>query len=235
MPLPMLYIRGYSGSGKTTLIAKLLSDLSKKYKIIVLKTSKKGFDASGKDTDVLFKSGAYMVIGLSEGQMILRHRGVSNGILKKILEKEDVDLVIVEGLKEAQGPNIALSEEFIDEDTLALYTGDNYGEVLKKVIEIIEIGRIYKGLPGLDCGKCGYTCWELAKRIYNGENLECKVLKQRKELEVLVNGKPLALNPFVVKIFKGVIVAILKELKGYEGGHVVIRFEDRSKGLREEK
>ncbi|RLF63106.1 MAG: hypothetical protein DRN30_07020, partial [Thermoplasmata archaeon] len=43
MPLPMLYIRGYSGSGKTTLIAKLLSDLSKKYKIIVLKTSKKGF------------------------------------------------------------------------------------------------------------------------------------------------------------------------------------------------
>lgn len=235
LPLPVLYIRGPSGKGKTTLIEKLTSDLTGKYKLVVIKSSRKGFDVSGKDTDRLFRAGPYMVIGISREQMLLRFKEDPERILRKILEGLDADLVIVEGMKGALGPNIALSRDFVDDYTITIYNGKNYSEVLENVIRVIEIGKIFKRLPGLNCGRCGYDCWRLAEKVYSGENVECVVLKEKKDLEVYINGKSFPLNPFVRRLLKKLLIAFLRELKGYEGGSITIRLEDRNKVIYEER
>lgn len=235
LPLPVLYVRGPSGKGKTALIEKLISDLSREHKLVVIKSSRKGFDVSGKDTDRLFKAGPYMVIGISREQMLLRFKEEPERILRKLLEGLDADLVIVEGMKGSPGPNIVLSEDFADDYTLTVYNGENYDEVLENVRRIIEIGKIFKRLPGLNCGRCGYDCWRLAEKVYSGESVECVVLKERKDLEVYINGKSFPLNSFVRRLLKKLLIAFLRELKGYEGGSITIRLEDRNKVIYEER
>jgi len=223
MAVGCLYVRGYSKSGKTELISKLLKDLSKNYKIGVIKTSKKGFDIEGKDTQKLFSSGSQFVLGISQQEILVKFKDVSiDDVYKKLIDVFDVDFIIVEGMKHKKGPNIAIDSDLVDENTIVVYDGNNYEEVLKAVKRFAEIAKYYKTLPGINCGLCGMDCWKLAQALYEGKDVECKLLKER-ELQISVNNKSIFVNPFVKRIIKNVILSILKELKGYEKGEVVIR------------
>jgi len=223
MAIAILYVRGYSNSGKTELISRLLKDLSKYYKIGVIKTSKEGFDVEGKDTQKLFSSGSQFVLGVSQQEVLLKFKDVSiDEICKKLTDIFDVDFIIVEGMKHKKGPNIAMNNEFADKDTIAVYNSSNYEEVLKAVKRFAEIAKYYKALPGINCGLCGMNCWDLAQALYENKSVECKLMKEL-ELQISVNNKPIFVNPFVKRLVKNVILSIIKELKGYERGEVVIR------------
>jgi molybdopterin-guanine dinucleotide biosynthesis protein B len=81
-------------------------------------------------------------------------------------------------------------------------------------------------LPGLDCSACGYaTCGELARSIVSGGDSEGSCQAVPSDLEILVNGQPLALNPFVRQLISGTLTGMLSSLKGYAPGPVTIRME----------
>jgi molybdopterin-guanine dinucleotide biosynthesis protein B len=82
-------------------------------------------------------------------------------------------------------------------------------------------------LPALDCGECRReSCADLARDIVAGRALPEDCLGQAGQLQVLVNGVPLGMNPFVSSIITSTIRGMLKPLKGYAPGRIEIRVEE---------
>ncbi len=102
----------------------------------------------------------------------------------------------------------------------------NIQEDIERIADLVE-GQAFK-LPNLNCGGCGCdSCYELAREIIRGkESLEdCSAL--RPETQIILNGKVLALNPFISQMIRGTIVGMLSSLKGYRKGNIQIKIEDK--------
>lgn len=102
-----------------------------------------------------------------------------------------------------------------------LHIIEDFHQILEKTIAYIEnqerLIKIYKGLPGLNCGKCRFkTCFNMAKAILNNKasKNECVVLKQEKGIRILVNNEEVPTTPFVEKIIKTTVLSMLSTLKG---------------------
>ncbi len=68
-------------------------------------------------------------------------------------------------------------------------------------------------LPRLDCGSCGFeSCSAMAQALVAGEEKSCPVLQGKVQLQI--NGRPVALNPFVARIMAGALQGMARELKG---------------------
>jgi molybdopterin-guanine dinucleotide biosynthesis adapter protein len=79
-------------------------------------------------------------------------------------------------------------------------------------------------LPGLDCGGCGRAdCRGLAQDIVAGRAEPGQCQARGGDIEVMVNGQPVGLGPFVSKVVSGAILGMLRELKGFAPGPVDIR------------
>ena len=167
----ILGIYGKSNSGKTTLVEKLITALKEKgYKVASAKNihvENFSMDSEGKDTWRHSKAGAEVVVANSEDEVtFIVNNGLAPkdvcGILQIIAEP---DIIIVEGFWEDDSPKIAIGDIEEKPDTVLRY-GDNFDEVLNYAVEGIEVEKVSKKLPGLDCGKCGLeTCIELASAI----------------------------------------------------------------------
>ncbi len=113
MNIPILGISGYSGSGKTTLIEKLIPLLrAKGLRLAVVKHDghRIEIDKEGKDSWRFSKAGAEMVILTSaEKTAVIEQRALSlEGSLHFI---HDVDLVLVEGYKNANITQIGIARK----------------------------------------------------------------------------------------------------------------------------
>ena len=78
-------------------------------------------------------------------------------------------------------------------------------------------------LPGLDCAACGRECCAaLAAEIVAGKAgvEDCAAL--RAEVEVRINGQPLGLNAFAARVVAGALRGMLREMKGFAPGDVVL-------------
>jgi molybdopterin-guanine dinucleotide biosynthesis protein B len=78
-------------------------------------------------------------------------------------------------------------------------------------------------LPGLDCQACGFaSCRHLAALIVAGlaGPDQCQALAS--PVDIQVNGRPLALNPFAARIIGSAVRAMLAELKDYSPGQTVL-------------
>ncbi len=74
-------------------------------------------------------------------------------------------------------------------------------------------------LPRLSCGACGHaSCYAMAQHLVANPSLQahstCPVLQETLQLQV--NGKTIALNPFTQRILAGALGGIVRELKGTE-------------------
>jgi len=64
------------------------------------------------------------------------------------------------------------------------------------------------------------------KRVGHEKNLEdYPALKP--ETQIILNGKVLALNPFISQMIRGTITGMLSSLKGYRKGNIQIKIEDK--------
>lgn len=119
--IPIVSIVGYSDSGKTTLVEKLIPEFKKRgYRVGTVKHSAHGahFDTPGKDTWRHFAAGADAVVSASPEQIAVIRRpeslpgssGDSSHARLISLAKylEDVDIIIVEGYKQANVPKIEI-------------------------------------------------------------------------------------------------------------------------------
>ena len=116
-------ISGYSGVGKTTLIKTILPELKKQgFAVGVLKHihHKLNIDIRGKDTDHFFRAGADCVFAHDVQQGFVRYRN-NDKSFPDLIKRFPVglDLILVEGYKDAGIPGIRLETGAVGEKTHA--------------------------------------------------------------------------------------------------------------------
>ena len=236
---------GYKKSGKTTLVANLARELTKRgYKVATLKhiLRAKHLDLSSKDTAKhLQHASETAAISPAESVIFFDHRKS----LEEMTKYLEADFLLIEGFRQEKTfPKIVCFKE--SSKTKELFDGLQIGaatfghcakidlgvpvfspmEDAEKIADLV-IKRAFK-LPNLNCGACGYeSCYELAQGIVRGKKSaeDCPPLKP--ESEITVNGKVLALNPFVSQIVRKTILGMLSSLKGYRRGSIEIKIEEK--------
>jgi len=228
-------IVGFKNTGKTTLCVELLRELAALgVDAAALKfTHQATLDKPGTDTAKLFEASPVVAaIGGSESALFWR----AKKSLADMLPLLGREMLVVEGGKSlAVMPRIVIAQSEAQARELSAGAGGLalavYGpggvDGIPAVRDVQELARMVSEraflLPGLDCGACGRTdCRALAVQIVAGEASASECAAQAGEMSITVNGAPLPLNPFVARIFRAGITAMLRELKGYAPGDVHI-------------
>lgn len=109
--IPVIAFAAYSGTGKTTLIEKLIRELKRRgVRVAVIKHDGHNFeiDHEGKDSWRFSQAGAEItIVSSAEKTAFIEHRELS---LEALLDMvHDVDLVLVEGYKNKNLPQIGIA------------------------------------------------------------------------------------------------------------------------------
>ncbi|HWQ83193.1 MAG TPA: molybdopterin-guanine dinucleotide biosynthesis protein B [Anaerolineales bacterium] len=109
--IPVVTVIGKSGSGKTTLLEKLIKELSiRGYRLATIKHhSHSGFDIDvpGKDSWRFARAGScHVVIAAPDKWAAYRHLQADLSLDEITAPIQDVDLILVEGFKQANKPTI---------------------------------------------------------------------------------------------------------------------------------
>lgn len=218
----VLGIYGKSKSGKTSLIESLVRELvNGGYKVATIKHTQKDYslDEKGKDTWKHGKAGAKLTVfaSPSETTFIIREGKTLEEIARAVGCLGSWDVLLVEGLKEADIPKIAVGEIELREGTIIKFK-NNLEKIVDLVIQEIEVQKIYNKLPKLDCEKCGFaTCQELALAIYSGNGdknfVDC-VNMDTKGVSLKVNGEQIPLGHFPSNLVKKTVEGMVSALKG---------------------
>lgn len=126
---------GVSNSGKTTIIEKISTILNGRYKIGIIKHDPKDkavFDKEGKDSFKFFETGADVVVVSPTRTTYFSHKQKELSEIASIFG--NIDLLLVEGLKNLPLPRICVARGEIDADYL------DFSEALA-VDESIDIDR----------------------------------------------------------------------------------------------
>ncbi len=239
---------GFSKSGKTTVVKNLITALKQKgYKVAAVKnihSQKFNLQDSG-DTKLFYESGADSVMGISDEKTFrIWNRKL---FLSEIIRKFDVDYLIIEGMKEEPLPQIVCAKTEDELNTLVKDTAfaisgviantantyKNYQVInakndINKLVELIE-DKVFDVLPlQRKCHSCGLNCEKMTAAILAGKRKrsDC-VVDAKKDLILTVNGKQIAMVPFLQDIFSDTVKAFLKNLKGYEKGDIEIKIKNR--------
>ena len=116
--IPVFGFSGYSGVGKTTLIEKLVENLkAKDFRVAVVKHDGHDFDIDrpGKDSWRFTRAGADISLITSGGRTALAERRPSS-LPQALSLIRDVDLVLVEGWKHGDFPQIGLCRKATEKD-----------------------------------------------------------------------------------------------------------------------
>ncbi len=146
--VPVVSFVGYSNSGKTTFLVKVIKELKKRgYRLGVIKHDGHDFEIDHKGTDTWNhrEAGADVVCITSKYQVAVIQTPVKPLTLDEaILLINDVDIILTEGFKEENKPQIEVNRQGV----LSLGKKDN-------TIALVADHISYEGVPrfGLDDAK----------------------------------------------------------------------------------
>lgn len=193
---------GNSGAGKTTLIEKLLRELSKrKRKVAAVKHCPHGFDmdVAGKDSWRFKQAGAKGIFVTSPDQIGLIEETEQTPTLKSIAKYyfPDFDIVLGEGFSEEK----AVAKIVILRKGVSEHIQSPQSDVLAVVsdFEIKTDKPIFK--PN-----------DVSGIVDLLETLSVQEDRMENSITLLVNKKPVPLNPFTQKVLKNVILGIVDSL-----------------------
>jgi len=237
---------GITKSGKTTTIENIIKELVRRnYTVGSIKEihfHDFKMDEEGTNTDRHKKAGSSLVTARGTFETDILHQEKMN--INDILKEYSHDFVVMEGVRDTCAPKIVTAhdiegiEDRLDETTFAIsgqisnkiteYKGIpviNSETDIIKLVDLIE-EKVFCKLPDVKdecCQECGYTCKSLSENILMGlaKRSDCVMLRENTTLKI--NGKEITMVPFVQKILKNSIEAVLKELDGYsENGDIEI-------------
>lgn len=142
------------------------------------------------------------------------------GIAKVLCIRSREDLEVFNS--KLKGDLVALcSLADLGDSTLILGRDDD--ELRRRITRYLEyyvkVKEIMGEMPGLDCGKCSFhSCLEMAKAIYRGEKRieDCPVISYPIDVEVEIGGSKIPMQPFVARMIRSTILAMISNLKGVE-------------------
>lgn len=239
---------GYRGAGKTRVVEALVRELSSRgYRVGTVKhaTPHHILDTPGKDTWRHRRAGAEASAIIADGRAaIFLDRSLDATEALKLLGS--LDLAILEGFKSISYiPRIIVSRDPAELDELSngleiavvteshplremegrapILGFDGMGE-LASIVEMKALPL----LPGLDCGRCSFECCKgLAEAVLRGKaDVNQCIYLEVADVELSVDGRRVPLNPYVRRVLRGVLLALVNTLKGCEGGRrVEVRLE----------
>ncbi len=240
-------VTGLTGSGKTSVIENIIKEL-KSRGFSVGSVKEIHFDAfridtEGKNTWRHRQAGADTVTARSHNETDILYQG--HRPIYEVLSHYDQDFVILEGVRDAVVPEIAVAAEDAEPQisplTIAVsgrYANTHSGEYqglpiingiteTKKLVDLIieKTPPIMSDVDPECCSKCGCDCRTFLAKCLKGEaKFEDCTLKNGK-LSLKINGKDILMVPFVESILKNEVLGVVKELKGYKkGGKVTVEF-----------
>jgi len=226
---------GYKGSGKTRIAEMLIEGLAERgYRVAAIKHVHGSLKLPESDSARLFRAGAEAVLAVSsEACEFLERRGLE--LWEALSLVRSYDYVVVEGFK-SQFPGYrivaarTLEEAASFRGPLVLaYSGpvasleearsleapviDAVREP-ERLIDLVE-NKAFEPPAGLDCGACRYgSCLALAEAVARGKAGVEECVALRGAVTLVVDGREIALNPFVQELVKNVLLAMVKSLKG---------------------
>lgn len=239
-------VTGITQSGKTTTIENIIKELVKRnYTVGSIKEihfHDFKMDEEGTNTDRHKKAGSSLVTARGKLETDILHQGKMN--INDILKEYSHDFVVMEGVRDTCAPKIVTAHDVkgiddrLDETTFAIsgrisneiteYKGIpviNSETHIVKLVDLIE-EKVFHKLPDVKdecCHECGYTCKEMCANILNGKANRSDCVLSNDNIILKINGKEITMVPFVQKILKNSIEAVLKELDGYsENGDIEI-------------
>jgi molybdopterin-guanine dinucleotide biosynthesis protein B len=210
---------GRSDSGKTSMIVSIAQNLMEKgFKVAAIKhIAEPGFktiDREGSDTYRYASAGVSVIVGSADKETTIILKRPLNFIdtINLVEHISSPDVILVEGFKNEDNPKIALDDTNAKNIVLR---GDNKEEIMDYIIREIEIERIYKKLPRLDCLKCGSDCKKMAERVYSGEASlnECVNLSDI-NIKIIINDEEVPMGKFVRELTKNTLIGLVSSLKG---------------------
>jgi len=226
-------IYGWSKSGKSELMVRIIGELKKNgYGVISAKHTAHEIEHSEaerkKDSARHYLAGAVATLFFndSEGEIRMSMSGPKEGL--KFLAEIPHDIILVEGMKDADWPKIAVGDIESRDNTVLSYPEAPVEEIIRFIEREIKTARNYLLLPGIDCELCGYRCLEMAGLIASGEKTfgDCVVLKKRAEnrVRIWIDGKEVDLGKkFMDDLFYNTMTGMVKALKGAGEGDIEIK------------
>jgi molybdopterin-guanine dinucleotide biosynthesis adapter protein len=232
---------GYTQSGKTTTIENVIKELKKRdYTVGTIKDihfEKFKIDKEGTNTYRHSQAGSELVTARGYHETdILFPRKLS---LDEILGFYTQDFVIAEGAVDYNLPVIlcAINEE----DAVEKYSDNVFAisgkisnsinefrgiPVINATSDIIKLAdlieeKVFERMPDYPaecCSRCGFDCRTLGIRILKGQSKREDCVIVEKNITLKIGNKEIEMVPFVQGIFRDVIGAMVKNLKGYKKG-----------------
>lgn len=212
--IPVISIVGEKWSGKTRLIEKLVRELKRRgYRVGTIKHTLHQFeiDRPGTDSYRHFQAGADVVAISSPRQMALMERWEEERGLDELVARyfPGVNLVLTEGYRGRDKPKIEIvaagaNPSCTPKDNLIAVVGHPSSDLNLPHFRPDDYESIADFLEGL--------------------------IRQtrKKAVTLLVNGRNLPLNPFVTGLFKEIIGAMVRGLKGGGEAQVIeLRVDNR--------
>ena len=200
--VPIVCIIGWSGSGKTTLIEGLLRAFKRRgLKVATVKhhPHASGVFPPGKDTTRHLEAGAEEVVLLTPEGLILQERREGEPSLEEVAIRHlrGCDLILAEGFKGSSYPKVEVYREGVGEGFLF--------DRVKGVIALVTDSAVKAPLPKFR-----------PKEVEPlADFLQGRFISQT-EVSLLADGKVVRLNPFVRRLFGGIVEAMVRPLKGCE-------------------
>ncbi len=246
--MKVLSVVGLSGRGKTTVIENLIKELIKrKYSVGTVKEihyENFQIDTPGKNTFRHRMAGADTVVARAENETDILYKGKIN--IYDILSHFTEDIVIMEGVRDAVAPQIAVCGEEEEPEITPLTVAisgkfsnkniDKYKDipVVNCMDNIKELADTVENLPHLFydfdkdcCGVCGYSCKGFLAEVLKGRQEISKCVLNNSLVELKINNREIPMAPFVRNILKNTVMGVVKELKGYKkNAKIEIKIDD---------
>jgi molybdopterin-guanine dinucleotide biosynthesis protein B len=221
-------IYGWSGSGKTELITKLIGELNRRgYTVITAKHTAHEIPlGKGKDSERHRSAGSRATLFFNDTAGDIGFSAGSEEAMK-LLASLPHDIILVEGMKGADWPKIAVGDIELRGNTVLRYPENTLEDIMAYLESEIKRAKAYLLLPGIDCELCGHRCLGLAGLIATGEKKysDCVVLRKRNEnrVRIKVGGKEVDLGKkFMDDLFYNTLTGMVKTLKGAGDGDIEI-------------
>ena len=242
-------VSGYSKSGKTSTVTALISMLKQRgNRVAAIKDihyEAFTMEREGSDSWKFQQSGAEAIFarGLKETYLIKPERLSLTDMLGLL----EADWVIVEGMKKEPLPKIICAET---EEQLTELVDANVMAISGKISENM---REYKGLPVINsltdasrladlveqkvfevlpiardecCSKCGLTCYQMVGEILadRRKREDCRT-DHHQTIRLSIDDKEIKMVPFVQNTFHDLIIAFVRNLRGFKKGKIEITLE----------
>ncbi len=97
----------------------------------------------------------------------------------------------------------------------------------EKLIQFV-IENAIEPFPNFDkkcCGKCGYDCKEFAERVIQKKEAANNCVLKKQSVHLMINDTEIPMVPFVQQILKNSVLAVVKELDGFnEYAKIEVKF-----------